>query len=265
MLRPDTQRLWEVLQSCPALRGFVLVGGTALTMHLGHRISEVLDFMWPASRLPEGRVAGLRRWLDQRHIPLAANDSAAAIDAFSESGLSLLDFLRNYTAGGTVKLTLAAPEREVRHFLGAATETALRVADAEDIFRLKCLACADRSKSRHWLDLYVMLQPGIAQPIEILRTFASAGVPAQFDIAMMRLCQASPNADDEGYETLLDHPPSLEQMRDHFTALRDQIGVLADRVFHAPQWARVGAAERRAAPTGWRNSGRVSPPSHRRA
>lgn len=229
MLRPDTQRLWELLQTCPAMRGFVLVGGTALTMHLGHRISEDLDLMWPTSRLPEGRVAGLHRWLDERDIPLAANDSAAAIEEFNESGLSLLDYQRNYIAAGTVKLTLVAPEREVRHFLGAATEAALRVATVEEIFRLKCLACADRSKSRDWLDLYVMLQRGIAQPIEILRTFESAGVPAKFDIAMMRLCLASPNADDEGYESLLDAPPSLKQMGDYFTVLRDQIEVQAAR------------------------------------
>lgn len=229
MLRPDTQRLWELLQTCPAMRGFVLVGGTALTMHLGHRISEDLDFMWPASRLPEGRVAGLHRWLDERDIPLAANDSAAAIEEFNESGLSLLDYQRNYIAAETVKLTLVAPEREVRHFLGAATDAALRVASVEEIFRLKCLACADRSKSRDWLDLYVMLERGIAQPIEILRTFEAAGVPAKFDIAMMRLCHASPNADDEGYESLLDSPPSLKQIGEYFTAVRDQIEIQAAR------------------------------------
>ena len=229
MLRPDTQRLWELLQACPAMRGFVLVGGTALTLHLGHRISEHLDFMWPASRLPEGRVAGLHRWLDERGIPLAANDSAAAIEEFNESGLSLLDYQRNYIAAGTVKLTLVSPEREVRHFLDSAPDAALRVTSVDEIFRLKCLACADRSKSRDWLDLYVMLQRGVAPPIEMLRTFESAGVPAKFDIAMMRLCQASPNADDEGYESLLDLSPSLEQMRDYFTALRNQIEVQATR------------------------------------
>lgn len=229
MLRPDTQRLWEILQTCPAMRGFVLVGGTALTLHLGHRISEDLDFMWPAPRLPEGRVAGLQRWLDERDISLAANDSAAAIEEFHESGLSLLDYQRNFIAAGAVKLTLVAPEREVRHFLAPRPDAPLRVATVEEIFRLKCLACADRSKSRDWLDLYVMLQRCVAQPIEILRTFESAGVPAKFDIAMMRLCHAMPNAEDEGYEALLASPPSLEQMRAYFVAVRDHIEVQAAR------------------------------------
>lgn len=52
MLRPDTERLWHFLLHQTTLGGFVLVGGAALSMHLDHRISEDLDFMIPASKLP---------------------------------------------------------------------------------------------------------------------------------------------------------------------------------------------------------------------
>lgn len=225
MLRPDTQALWDRLSSCPSLRGYVLVGGTALTMHLGHRISEDLDFMWPDKRLPEARVKGLHHWFDEQNIELTPNDSAAAIEEFEEAGLSLLDYQRNYIAAKTVKMTLVAPDPEVRVFLPHDPNAALRVASVEDIFRLKCLACADRSKSRDWLDLYLMLSQGLFAPIEVLRTFQTAGVPPKFDIAMHRLCQAKVQADDEGYETLLQTPPTLTQMKDFFTSLRDQIEV----------------------------------------
>lgn len=229
MLRPDTQRLWDLLKACPAMRGFVLVGGTALTLHLSHRVSEDLDFMWPDKRLPEGRIAGLHRWLDERDMSLTAKDSAAAIEEFNESGLSLRDYQQNYVAAETVKLTLVAPEREVRVFLPADTQAPLQVATVETIFRLKCLACADRSKSRDWLDMYVMLHSGLFEPIEVLRTFETAGVPAKFDIAMQRLCQAPLQPDDEGYETLLQQAPSLAQMRDYFSELRNQIETTAAR------------------------------------
>ncbi|MEX1166324.1 MAG: nucleotidyl transferase AbiEii/AbiGii toxin family protein [Hydrogenophaga sp.] len=79
MLRPDTQALWNRLTDCPPLRGFVLVGGTALTMHFGHRVSEDLDFMWSDKRLPETRIKGLYRWFDEQDISLIPNESAAAI------------------------------------------------------------------------------------------------------------------------------------------------------------------------------------------
>lgn len=227
MLRPDTQALWDRLKTCPAMRGFVLVGGTALTMHLGHRISEDLDFMWSDVRLPKGRIAGLHRWCDEKSITLAANDSAAAIKEFEDSGSSLRDYQQDYVATGTVKLTLVAPLREVRVFLPHDPGAALRVATVEEIFRLKCLACADRSKSRDWLDLYLMLSQRLFEPIEVLRTFQTAGVPAKFDIAMLRLCQAMEQPDDEGYKTLMPQPPTLQQMKDYFVVLRDQIEVEA--------------------------------------
>ena len=220
------------------MRGFVLVGGTALTMHLGHRVSEDLDFMWADTRLPPARSAGLRRWLDEHGITLAANDSVAAMEEFSDSGLSLMDYQQNFIADGTVKLTLVAPEQEVRHFLPHDPEAPLRVATLEEVFRLKCLACADRSKSRDWLDLYIMLTRGFFEPIEVLRTFESAGVPAKFDIAMMRMCQASPQPDDEGFESLLPDPPSLAQLKSYFIELRDEIEDRATQERMAPQVPR---------------------------
>jgi hypothetical protein len=33
------------------LAGFVLIGGSALALHIHHRISEDLDFAWPYGQL----------------------------------------------------------------------------------------------------------------------------------------------------------------------------------------------------------------------
>lgn len=41
---PETPRLLEVLGSIPACRRFYLGGGTALSLHLGHRVSRDFDF-----------------------------------------------------------------------------------------------------------------------------------------------------------------------------------------------------------------------------
>lgn len=141
----------------------------------------------------------------------------------------MLDFQQNYVVGGAVKLTLVAPEREVRSFLPADPKALVRIATLEEVFRLKCLACADRSKTRDWLDMYVMLSRGLFEPYEVLRTFELAGVPAKYDSAMMRMCAGKTRPDDEGYEALLEDPPSLEQMRSYFCDLRDRIEVEAAR------------------------------------
>ncbi|MEX1166325.1 MAG: nucleotidyl transferase AbiEii/AbiGii toxin family protein [Hydrogenophaga sp.] len=120
-------------------------------------------------------------------------------------------------------MTLVAPEREIRVFLPHDPKAALRVTSVEDIFRLKCLDCADRSKSRDWFDLYLMHSNGRFSPIEVLKTFQTAGAPAKFDIAMRRLRQAAAQSEDEGYESLLPRPPTPQQMKDFFNSLRDQI------------------------------------------
>ncbi len=44
-LLPNTKKLLlKIVESCPFLDNYVLVGGSALTLHLCHRKSEDLDF-----------------------------------------------------------------------------------------------------------------------------------------------------------------------------------------------------------------------------
>lgn len=229
MLRPDTQALWQLLRHQPALGGFVLIGGTALSLHLGHRVSEDLDFAFDGPKLPRARIEALKRRLDEAGWACVPNDPMAALHEFEDTGLDLHDYLQNHIAGGRVKLTLVAPEQEVRVQLRAAAPDHPRVASLEEIFRLKCIACANRSKSRDWLDLYLLLRGGHFQPIDMRAPFEMAGVIQKLDIALHRLCSGRPQADDEGYESLLDEPPTLAQMRDYFIGVRDQIEVEAAR------------------------------------
>lgn len=48
-LPPQGHRALELLSSAGILQDFYLAGGTALALHLGHRLSEDLDFFSPAS------------------------------------------------------------------------------------------------------------------------------------------------------------------------------------------------------------------------
>lgn len=147
-LPPATDRLWALLQHAGELDGFVLIGGTALSLQLNHRISEDLDFI------------------------------------------------------------------------------------QAKLFRLKCIAAADRSKSRDWLDLYLLLQSGRFTHRDFIEAYERAGVPQKRDIALARMTGGKLAATDEGFSTLLGNPPSLEVMREFFVALADAVEQeLAARVF----------------------------------
>lgn len=223
MLRPDTERLWHFLKGQSTLTGFVLVGGTALSMHLDHRISEDLDFMIPVARLPRAAIEVLKRLSHASGFTFVPNDHPDGLAEFEDTGMDFHDYQQDYVVGGTVKLTLVAPDPEVKVLLRAGSPQGPRLASVEEIFRLKCIACANRSKTRDWLDMFVMLQRGLFQPLDIYRTFELAGVPSKFDIAMTRMCSGKVGLLDEGYESLLAKPPSVPEMQAYFRQVRDEL------------------------------------------
>jgi hypothetical protein len=104
------------------------------------------------------------------------------------------------------------------------------VASLEEIFRLKCIACANRTKTRDRLDLFVLLDRGLFQPMDIYGTFQLAGIPTKLDIAMSRMCSNRIPPDDEGYRTTMAKPPSLARMRKRFIQMRDAIETEAARL-----------------------------------
>ena len=59
MLPPETARVWDFLKTQTALAGFILIGGSALALRLGHRRSEDLDLACPEPRLPLRRLEAL--------------------------------------------------------------------------------------------------------------------------------------------------------------------------------------------------------------
>jgi predicted nucleotidyltransferase component of viral defense system len=223
VLRPDTEQLWDYLRENRALRGFVLVGGTALSMHLHHRISEDLDFMIPQTRLPRRQIEGLRRMAREAGFPFVPNDSIDGVREFEDTGMDYWDYMQDYVVGGTVKLTLVAPDPEVSALLLPGLDDRPRLATLHEIFKLKCIACANRTKSRDWLDMYVLLTGNYFKPADFYAAFEEAGVPMKFDIAMQRMCKDSIPESDEGYDTLLPDPPTIAQMQEYFIALKERI------------------------------------------
>jgi len=239
MLRPDTQKLWSHLQSQQALRGFVLAGGTALTLHLGHRLSEDLDFMFIGKKLPRGQISALKRACSEVGHQFVANDSIEDIREWEDSGMDLMDYQQNYVVDGAVKVSFWAPDQEVFRLMRPGLETGVRVADLDEIFSTKCITCADRSKLRDWFDVYTLLNCGLFSPMGIHETFERAGVPSKFDIARGRMTYGSPGINDEGFASLLPHPPSAEDLqvffRGVFNVIEENVTKLALAATLAPQ------------------------------
>lgn len=73
-----TAALFEEIRENPLLNPFILIGGTALSLHIGHRVSEDLDFITLLRKLPRKALENLERELGARghHITHDINPAA---------------------------------------------------------------------------------------------------------------------------------------------------------------------------------------------
>jgi len=98
----------------------------------------------------------------------------------------------------------------------------VRVASLAELFKTKCLVSARRSKTRDWVDLYVLMSQHGFSVGDYESAFREAGIESQADIGLARLCSGTPQRDDEGYVHLLRDAPKLEEMTAFFRAARDE-------------------------------------------
>ncbi|MHB8253999.1 MAG: nucleotidyl transferase AbiEii/AbiGii toxin family protein [Acidiferrobacter sp.] len=232
-----TRNVWEQLRKDTHLRGFVLVGGTALTLRMAHRISEDLDFVWAAptqstkdyTDLPVRRIREWVRDCRRRGVDIAKVDHIAKEQDFLNDGMDLNDFQQDYVLNG-VKVTFFKASPELAGFVqkesGEAT-TGPAVASLETLFAAKSLVLTERSKTRDWFDLYILLHSGFDMA-GMRKVFTDAHATYQWDSAILKLITLSPGTNDEGYVHLLDGQtlPTLSEMREFFrqaiTALAQQ-------------------------------------------
>lgn len=230
MLRPDTERLWAFLKEQPALGGFILIGGSALALHLRHRLSEDLDFVSLDAKLPRARLEALTRAASGAGFTFQPSSDPAAAEEFRHAGMELLDYQQDFLVNGRVKVTFFAADAALRAVLSPAASDQPRVGDLDELFRAKSLLTAARARTRDWFDLYVLMRERGFTLADYHAAFVRAGIPQQFDVGLNRLCSGIPAKADEGFEQLVAEAPTLAVMRDFFRQRRDDFEREAARV-----------------------------------
>lgn len=147
-LAPHTSAIFQAVCHLDCIRPYVLVGGTALSIQLGARLSEDLDFMsWR-------NASGEKREVDWPTIKKEL-ESIGEIQHFDLLGLDHVEFV---VSG--VKISFYAnpnysPLKQAIPICGN-----LRVADKTAIGAMKMEVMMRRSKFRDYYDLYSLLQEG---------------------------------------------------------------------------------------------------------
>lgn len=212
-LPPPTRVLFERLAGERLLEGLLLVGGSALALQIGHRLSEDLDFAALGPVLPAGRIDALMAALESEGHAVALMTPQSQIEAFRiNTGKKLLDHARDYVVDGA-KLTFfargaAAPPNQLAHLAAApriVPAGGFAVLGVSGLFAMKALLLADRARSRDLFDLMVLIRDhgfGIAEAFDLAATLAPI---EQRDIERHKAVMTGLiplDADDEGFESI---------------------------------------------------------------
>jgi predicted nucleotidyltransferase component of viral defense system len=205
------------LQNESLLANSHLIGGTALALQIGHRISEDLDFFFKSRHLPKENIGRLISQLETERMRAERNDDERAYAEFSVAGESLHDYQQNFILNG-VKVSFVVADPITADLLTSPANPARPVvATARELFDTKALVIELRNKSRDRLDLYVLMKEHKFTVEDFFSAYRKAGRGKYACQALGKLASMTDlSQNDEGCAHLMSPAPSLAEMQFFF-------------------------------------------------
>jgi len=161
-----TQRNFNRLKGDPRLSGFTLVGGTALSLQIGHRVSEDLDFNIFGQKLPTKSIDSVLDRLAAEGAKIKSLITAEQKVQFKiNRAENLDDFVQDYLIDGA-KVTFHSrseidrPKQQIDFLKGAqklpVSADGFDVLGIHGLFVMKSIVVYDRVKSRDLFDLMIL-------------------------------------------------------------------------------------------------------------
>jgi hypothetical protein len=161
-----TQKTFNRLKDDARLAGFTLVGGTALALQIGHRISEDLDFNLFGQKLP---VRVIDEVLDELAASGAEIKSLITPEQKSQFKINTSEnldhYIQDYLIDGA-KVTFHSrnegdrPKSQIEFLKSAAkvavSQKGFNILGIDGLFVMKSIVVYDRVKSRDIFDLMVL-------------------------------------------------------------------------------------------------------------
>lgn len=224
-MKPATEALAKRLSGEAILNQFLLVGGTALSVYLEHRLSEDLDFATAEQTLPKKEIAYLLDRLSKEGASIA--DAVPMIDrqyAINE-GYDLEDYQQDWLVDG-VKLTFfALPKDNGREKLaedpGTPWQGNLRLASLETLFVTKALVLADRHAIRDNFDMKTFFEKPDFSYQDLITAFQKYRPGTSLEIPKKRLLNSDYPLADPGLMGLVEQDEAviIGEIKKYFTEL----------------------------------------------
>lgn len=222
-----TRDLFHYAAGCPELAPFTLVGGTALALQTGHRLSLDLDFATFDETLPRPAIQQWVNRLRDEGVPTANITSPSAASTFRiNTGKSLEAYAQDYEIAG-VKVTFFAHARTAaqRQWYQQAdrllsTERSFSILGLDGLKTAKTLVLADRIRSRDLYDLMILIRDHgltLSKMAELVRTLGHNNDFERYSAAMTG--ELPLDQEDEG----LTGPKVTETMQDVYEFLGSHV------------------------------------------
>lgn len=146
ILPPAQREIWPQLAPAPDL-SFVLYGGTAVALHLGHRVSIDFDF-FKAEPMDKARIETSFQFVRNART-IQEDENSLVMDVPMPSGPVKVSFF-----GGLALGRISDPLRT--------RDAVLLVASLEDLLATKLKAILDRAEAKDYRDISAMLSAGVS-------------------------------------------------------------------------------------------------------
>ena len=148
-LTTNIENIIEQVAQLECIKPYILCGGTALAMQIGHRKSEDLDFMmWRISKTEKPEV----NW---NLIEKELKEKIGEIENFNMLGFDQVEFVVKGVKFSFFVSDNLSPVTKPIDYLGN-----IRLADIESIMAMKMEVMLRRMKFRDYYDIYCVLQEG---------------------------------------------------------------------------------------------------------
>ena len=189
-LTANIDAIIEQVSQMECIKPYILCGGTALAMQIGHRKSEDLDFMmWRISKTEKPEV----NW---NLIEKELTEKIGPIENFNMLGFDQVEFRVKGVKFSFFVSENYSPISNPVDYMGN-----IRLADIESIMAMKMEVMLRRMKFRDYYDIYSIIKEGhsINDGIEKARKYSRFRLSKKNLVAMLLSGQFGP---DENFSTL---------------------------------------------------------------
>lgn len=208
-LPENTRALFAAISSAAKdgiLDDMLLLGGTALAMRLGHRMSEDIDFAIGTLRLPTDKISVLMRRLNDAGCEVVDVLSESARDDFENDGLDIENYQQDWLVNGAklTFFTFGNNEYEQKTISDSSYDVfdGIKIASLDTIAKTKCHALTKRTKSRDLFDVYHLIQVGALNVESVIAEMQKFNSSMTYETCVHRIVDKQIQADDEGLNSV---------------------------------------------------------------